>query len=44
MWKQTDRKQVVLPPRRRLAPLWWIGGLLLAILVAGLLVWALLGR
>jgi hypothetical protein len=44
MWKQTERKTVVIGPRRH--SLWWAGGLILAILVVlGLLAaagWALL--
>ena len=35
MWKQTVRKLVVLPPRRRSAPLWWAGGLFLLLLPVG---------
>jgi len=42
MWKKTVRKQVVLPPSRLPAVLWWVGGLLLLLgLLGGL---ALLAR
>jgi len=37
MWKQTARKLAVLPPRRRSAPFWCGGGLLLLLLPAGFL-------